>query len=133
MGILNGIHYRAVEDSTFLCLVQDNFLTQHVLEPTRAARVLYICKLLSRPNRVCFSVKREFILISVTISPSGGPQCATDRDVNNVERSCQADTPSRLSNRSSVCQALVPLAVQPNCELIHFSGRTILDGKSSDN
>ena len=27
-----------------LCLVQDNFLTQHVhvLEPTRAARVLYI-------------------------------------------------------------------------------------------
>ena len=31
-----------IEDSTFLCLVQDNFLTQHVLEPTRAARVLYI-------------------------------------------------------------------------------------------
>ena len=26
----------------FLCLVQDNFLTQHVLEPTRAARVLDI-------------------------------------------------------------------------------------------
>ena len=25
-----------------LCLVQDNFLTQHVLEPTRAARVLAI-------------------------------------------------------------------------------------------
>ena len=31
-----------VEDQTFLCLVQDNFLTQHVLEPTRAARVLDI-------------------------------------------------------------------------------------------
>ena len=31
-----------VEDSTFLCLVQDNFLTQHVLEPTRAARELVI-------------------------------------------------------------------------------------------
>ncbi len=29
-----------VEDQTFLCLVQDNFLTQHVLEPTRAARIL---------------------------------------------------------------------------------------------
>ena len=29
-------------NSTFLCLVQDNLLTQHVLEPTRAARVLYI-------------------------------------------------------------------------------------------
>ena len=31
-----------IEDQTFLCLVQDNFLTQHVLEPTRAAMVLYI-------------------------------------------------------------------------------------------
>ena len=30
-----------VEDQMFVCLVQDNFLTQHVLEPTRAARVLY--------------------------------------------------------------------------------------------
>ena len=29
-----------VEDQTFLCLVQDNFLTQHVLEPTRAARII---------------------------------------------------------------------------------------------
>ena len=29
-----------VEDQKFVCLVQDNFLTQHVLEPTRAARVL---------------------------------------------------------------------------------------------
>ena len=31
-----------VEDQQFLCLVQDNFLTQHVLEPTRATRVLDI-------------------------------------------------------------------------------------------
>ena len=31
-----------VEDKKFLCLVQDNFLTQHVLEPTRATRVLDI-------------------------------------------------------------------------------------------
>ena len=31
-----------VEDQTFLCIVQDNFLAQHVLEPTRAARVLDI-------------------------------------------------------------------------------------------
>ena len=31
-----------VEDQKYLCLVQDNFLTQHVLEPTRAMRVLYI-------------------------------------------------------------------------------------------
>ena len=31
-----------VEDQKCLCLVQENFLTQHALEPTRAARVLYI-------------------------------------------------------------------------------------------
>ena len=31
-----------VEDKQFVCLVQDNFLTQHVLEPTRATRVLDI-------------------------------------------------------------------------------------------
>ena len=31
-----------VDDQKLVCLVQDNFLTQHVLEPTRAARVLYI-------------------------------------------------------------------------------------------
>ena len=31
-----------VEDQKLLCLEQDNFLTQHVLEPTRAARVLDI-------------------------------------------------------------------------------------------
>ena len=31
-----------VEYQQFLCLVQDNFLTQHVLVPTRATRVLDI-------------------------------------------------------------------------------------------
>ena len=33
-------HSTGVEDQKLLCQVQDNFLTQHVLEPTRAARVL---------------------------------------------------------------------------------------------
>ena len=31
-----------VEDQKCLCLVQDNCLTQHVLEPTRATRILDI-------------------------------------------------------------------------------------------
>ena len=31
-----------VDDQRMLCLIQDNFLTLHVLEPTRAARVLDI-------------------------------------------------------------------------------------------
>ena len=38
----NTLQSTGVEDQTFLCLVQDNFLTQHVLEQTRATRVLYI-------------------------------------------------------------------------------------------
>ncbi len=29
-----------IEDQPFMCIIQDNFLTQHVLEPTRGARVL---------------------------------------------------------------------------------------------
>ena len=38
----NTLQSTVVEDQTFLYLVQDNVLTQHVLEPTRAARILYI-------------------------------------------------------------------------------------------
>ena len=36
------IQNTGVEDQTFVCLILDNFLTQHVLEPTRAARILEI-------------------------------------------------------------------------------------------
>ncbi len=38
----DSLQSTGVEDQTFLCLVQNNFLTQHVLEPTRPARVLHI-------------------------------------------------------------------------------------------
>ena len=38
----DALQSTGVEDQQFLCLVQDNLLTQHVLEPTRAARVLDI-------------------------------------------------------------------------------------------
>ena len=38
----DSLQSTGVEDQRFLCLVQDNFLIQHVLEPTRAARVLDI-------------------------------------------------------------------------------------------
>ena len=44
----DSLRSTGVEDQRFLCLVQDNFLTQHVLKPTRAARVLDI--LLSSPK-----------------------------------------------------------------------------------
>ena len=49
MGDFNHVNIKwdplqctGVEYQKFLCLVQDNFLTQHVLEPTRAERVLDI-------------------------------------------------------------------------------------------
>ena len=38
----DSLQSTGVEDQRFLCLVQDNFLTQHVIEPTRAVRVLDI-------------------------------------------------------------------------------------------
>ena len=38
----DSLQSTGVEDQRMLCLVQDNFLTQHVLDPTRAARVLDI-------------------------------------------------------------------------------------------
>ena len=52
-----------VEDQKFVCLVQDNFLTQpeFVLEPTRAARVLYIVR----------SSQKEFVYNVVIQEPLG--------------------------------------------------------------
>ena len=38
----DSLQSTGLEDQRFLYLVQDHFLTQHVLEPTRAARGLYI-------------------------------------------------------------------------------------------
>ena len=38
----DSLQITGVEGQRLLCLIQDNFLTQHVLEPTRAARVLDI-------------------------------------------------------------------------------------------
>ena len=38
----DSLQSTGVEDQKFVCLVQDNSLTQHVLEPTRAERVLDI-------------------------------------------------------------------------------------------
>ena len=53
MGIYSGNIYRVlgVRINVFCYLVQDNFLTQHVLEPTRGENVLYIV----------FSLQLEFI------------------------------------------------------------------------
>ena len=36
------LQWTGVEDQKLLCLVQDNFLTQHVFEPTRTGRALDI-------------------------------------------------------------------------------------------
>ena len=50
-----------LENQKLLCLVQDNFLTQHVLEPTRAATVLYIV----------LSSQKEFVDNVVVQEPLG--------------------------------------------------------------
>ena len=38
----NSLESTGIEDQQFLCLIQDSFLTQHVLEPTRGENVLDI-------------------------------------------------------------------------------------------
>ena len=38
----NSLESTGVEDQQFLFLIQDSFLTQHVLEPTRGDNALYI-------------------------------------------------------------------------------------------
>ena len=50
-----------VEDQTFVCLLRDNFVTQHALEPTRAARVLDIV----------LSSRKEFVDNVVIQEPLG--------------------------------------------------------------
>ncbi len=51
-----------VEDQQLLCLIQDNFLTHHVLEPTRAAKVLDIM----------LPSQKEFVDNAVIQEPLGG-------------------------------------------------------------
>ena len=43
------------EDQRFLFLIEDSFLTQHVLEPTRGENVLY--RVLSSQNELVDNVK----------------------------------------------------------------------------
>ena len=38
----DALESTGVEYQQLMCLIQDNFLTQHVLKPTRGARVLYL-------------------------------------------------------------------------------------------
>ena len=57
----DSLQSTGVEDQRCLCLVQDNFLTQHVLEPTRAARVLDIV----------LSSQKEFVDNVVVQEPLG--------------------------------------------------------------
>ena len=44
-----------VEDQQFMCIMKDTFLTQHVLEPTRGARVLDL--VLSSQNEFVDNIK----------------------------------------------------------------------------
>ena len=73
-----------VEDSTFLCLVQDNFLTQHVLEPTRAARVLDIV----------LSSQKEFVdnvVIQEPLGSSDHNHISTSKSDKTKVKQCRRD------------------------------------------
>ncbi len=66
-----------VEDQTFLCIVHDNFLTQHVLEQTRAARILDIV----------LSLQQEFVDNVVIQEPLG----SSDHNQLHFNRKIRSD------------------------------------------
>ena len=74
----DSLQSTGVEDQRFLCLVQDNFLTQHVLEPTRAARVLDIV----------LSSQKEFVDNVVIQEPLG----SSDHNQLNFNINIKSDT-----------------------------------------
>ena len=59
------IQSTGVEDQQFVCLAQDNSLTQHVLQPTRAARYYIIKKI------IVLSSQKEFVDNAVIKEPLG--------------------------------------------------------------
>ena len=71
-----------VADQQFMCLVQDNFLTQHVLEPTSAARELDIV----------LSSQKEFV-DNVVIQESLG---SSDHNQLNFNIKIKSDKTSSL-------------------------------------
>ena len=58
---LDTLEGTGVEEQQFMCLIQDNFLFQHVLEPTRGAIVVYLL----------LSSQRDFVDYVITQEPLG--------------------------------------------------------------
>ena len=76
----NSLESTGIEDKQFLCLIQDSFLIQHVLEPTRGENVLDI--VLSVDISFSLSLSLSFSLspplslslsLSLSVSPSLSP------------------------------------------------------------
>ena len=61
----NSLESTGIEDQQFLFLIQDSFLTQHVLEPTRGENVLDI--VLSSQKELVDNVKNLNHWVIVTI------------------------------------------------------------------
>ena len=53
----NSLESTGIEDQQFLFLIQDSFLTQHVLEPTRGENVLVFNIVLSSQKELVDNVK----------------------------------------------------------------------------
>ena len=95
-----------IEDQKFLCLVQDNFLTQHVLEPTRATRILDI--VLSSQKELVDNVEikeplgssdhnQMYFNINVKSDKTKVKQCRRDFRKGNYSSTCHRRPPPVLS------------------------------------
>ena len=52
----NSLESTGIEDQQFLCLIQDSFLTQHVLEPTRGKCIRYSFVITKRISGQCKNI-----------------------------------------------------------------------------
>ena len=80
----DSLQSTGVEDQKVLCLVQNNFLTQHVLEPTRASRVLDIV----------LSSQKEFVDNVVIQEPLG----SSDHNQLHFNINVKSDKTKKLNN-----------------------------------
>ena len=86
-----------IEDQTCLCLLQDSFLTQHVLEPTRAARILDIV----------LSSQKQFVDNVVIQEPLGSNQLHFNIKIKSDKTKVkQRRRDSRKSNYKEIRKSL---------------------------
>ena len=56
---------QGIEDQQFLCLIQDSFLTQHVLEPTRGEMIRYSFVITTRISGQCKKYLNHWVIVTI--------------------------------------------------------------------